>query len=59
MSPAKDIHSTRIRSYFNRDGTWLRCNISLFKPGDAGSPNTPQVEDWNDGGNLGGKDFDL
>ncbi|AJW63932.1 hypothetical protein VO54_02472 [Elizabethkingia miricola] len=30
-----------------------------LNPGDAGSPNTPQVEDWNDGGSLGGKDFDL
>ena len=23
-----------------------------LNPGDAGSPNTPQVEDWNDGGSL-------
>lgn len=36
----------------------LQHQASL-SPGDAGSPNTPQVEDWNDGGNLGGKDFDL
>lgn len=30
-----------------------------LNPGDASSPNTPKVEDWNDGGSLGGKDFDL
>lgn len=27
--------------------------------GDINSPGTPKVEDWNDGGSLGGKDFDL
>ncbi|CAM3552071.1 hypothetical protein ELOC111193_10405 [Elizabethkingia occulta] len=32
---------------------------ATLNPGDAGSPNTPQIEDWNDGGSLGGKDFDL
>lgn len=32
---------------------------ATLNPGDVGSLNTPQVEDWNDGGDLGNKDFDL
>jgi len=30
-----------------------------LNPGDINSPDTPKVEDWNDGGSLGDKDFDL
>ncbi|WP_407481979.1 hypothetical protein [Elizabethkingia meningoseptica] len=37
----------------------IAAQSATLSPGDINSPNIPQVEDWNDGGNLGGKDFDL
>ncbi|AJW63005.1 hypothetical protein VO54_01528 [Elizabethkingia miricola] len=45
--------------YIEMEKGGIAATSASLNPGDAGSPNTPQVEDWNDGGSLGGKDFDL
>ncbi|WP_407481114.1 hypothetical protein [Elizabethkingia meningoseptica] len=37
----------------------IAAQSASLSPGDVNSPNTPQVEDWNNGGSFGGKDFDL
>ncbi|PUB26376.1 hypothetical protein C8J95_11160 [Elizabethkingia sp. YR214] len=37
----------------------IAAQSASLNPGDINSPGTPKVEDWNDGGSLGNKDFDL
>ena len=37
----------------------IAASSANIKPGDAASPGTPQIDDWNDNRNVGDKNFDL
>ncbi|WP_407485612.1 hypothetical protein [Elizabethkingia miricola] len=37
----------------------IAASSARLNPGDATSSDTPQIDDWNDNGNVGDKNFDL
>ncbi|HFK5529346.1 TPA: hypothetical protein ACGZ99_003423 [Elizabethkingia anophelis] len=37
----------------------ISTGSASLNPGDLTDPDTPKVEDWIDGGNIGNKDFDI
>ena len=37
----------------------IAASSATLNPGDAASLGTPQIDDWNDNGNVGDKNFDL